>query len=302
MSSVSFVVPVFNKSSYLKYVVNSISSQKGDFDKEYIFINDGSTDDSLKTLKKETRKLKNCKIISQKNKGSANATNIGISLAKMKYIKFLDADDVILSKATLCLLRLLEKNQESVLAFGLQRKVKNIKSVDLEEDFDCNKTLIIQNPTLLAMRNSMFNPSQFLVRRDLCQKAGGCDERVIHSQEYSLTLRLSKLGAFIKLNYPIAILPLNAPGQISEKKNNQIYRVSKALEFFVKENKDLSLNDKLFATRRLTARSWRFARRISNSSILSMWFLLYILCLISFPFFTNEICFHANKIYEKFLD
>ena len=302
MSSVSFVVPVFNKSSYLKYVVNSISSQKGDFDKEYIFINDGSTDDSLKTLKKETRKLKNCKIISQKNKGSANATNIGISLAKMKYIKFLDADDVILSKATLCLLRLLEKNQESVLAFGLQRKVKNIKSVDLEEDFDCNKTLIIQNPTLLAMRNSMFNPSQFLVRRDLCQKAGGCDERVIHSQEYSLTLRLSKLGAFIKLNYPIAILPLNAPGQISEKKNNQIYRVSKALEFFVKENKDLSLNDKLFATRRLTARSWRFARRISNSSILSRWFLLYILGLIRFPFFTNEICFHANKIYEKFLD
>ena len=86
MSSVSFVVPVFNKSSYLKHVVNSISSQKGDFDKEYIFIDDGSTDDSLKILKKETRKLKNCKIISQKNKGSANATNVGINLAKMEYI------------------------------------------------------------------------------------------------------------------------------------------------------------------------------------------------------------------------
>ena len=56
MSSVSFVVPVFNKSLYLKHVVNSISSQKGDFDKEYIFIDDGSTDDSLKILKKETRK------------------------------------------------------------------------------------------------------------------------------------------------------------------------------------------------------------------------------------------------------
>ena len=302
MSSVSFVVPVFNKSSYLKYVVNSISSQKGDFDKEYIFIDDGSTDDSLKILKKETRKLKNCKIISQKNKGSANATNVGINLAKMKYIKFLDADDVILSNATFCLLKLLENNQESVLAYGLQRKVKNIKLVDLEEDFDCDKTLIIQNPILLAMRNSMFNPSQFLARRELCQRAGGCDERVIHSQEYSLTLRLSRLGAFTKLNYPIAILPLNAPGQISEKKNNQIYRVSKALELFVKENEDLSFHNKLFATRRLTARSWRFARRISNSSILSRWFLLYILGLIKFPFFKNEICFHANKIYEKFLD
>jgi len=140
MSSVSFVVPVFNKSLYLKHVVNSILSQKGDFDKEYIFIDDGSTDDSLKILKKETRKLKNCRIISQKNKGSANATNVGINMAKMKYIKFLDADDVILSNATFCLLQLLEKNQQSVLAYGLQRKVKNIKSIDLEEAFDFNKT------------------------------------------------------------------------------------------------------------------------------------------------------------------
>ena len=302
MSSVSFVVPVFNKSSYLKHVVNSISSQKGDFDKEYIFIDDGSTDDSLKILKKETRKLKNCKIVSQKNKGSANATNVGINLAKMKYIKFLDADDVILSNATFCLVNLLEKNQESVLAYGLQRKVENIKLVDLEEEIDCNDFDILHNPILLAMRNSMFNPSQFLVRREFCQKVGGCDERVIHSQEYSLTLRLSKLGAFIKINHPIAILPLSAPGQISEKKNNQIYRVSKALELFVKENKDLSLHVKLFATRRLTARSWRFARRISNSSIFSRWFLLYILGFIKFPFFKNKICFNANKIYEKFLD
>jgi len=302
MSSVSFVVPVFNKSSYLRYVINSILSQKGDFEKEYIFIDDGSTDGSLKILKKETRKLKNCKIISQKNKGSASATNVGINMAKMEYIKFLDADDIILSNTTFCLLNLLEKNQDSVLAYGLQRKVENIKSVNLDEDFDCNQTFKIQNPTLLAMRNSMFNPSQFLVRRRLCQMVGGCDERVIHSQEYSLTLRLSRLGNFIKLNYPIAILPLNAPGQISEKKNNQIYRVSKALELFVKENKDLSLHIKLFATRRLTARSWRFARRMSNSSIFSRWFLLYLLGIVRFPFFKNQICFNANKIYEKFLD
>ena len=43
----------------------------------------------LKNFKKETRGLNNCKILKQKNKGSANATNIGIKMAKMKYIKFL---------------------------------------------------------------------------------------------------------------------------------------------------------------------------------------------------------------------
>ena len=82
----------------------------------------------------------------------------------------------------------------------------------------------------------MFNPSQFLVRTDICKKVGGCDERIIHSQEYSLTLKLAKAGDFIRLNHPLAILPEKAPGQISEKKINQIYRVSKSLEFFLIDN------------------------------------------------------------------
>ena len=302
MSSVSFVVPVFNKSSYIKHVVNSISSQKGDFDKEYIFIDDGSTDDSLKILKKETRKLKNCTIVSQKNKGSANATNVGINLAKMKYIKFLDADDVILSNATFCLLNFLEKNQESVLAYGLQRKVENIKLVDLEEEIDSNDYQILYNPILLAMRNSMFNPSQFLVRRELCQKVGGCDERVIHSQEYSLTLRLSKLGTFIKINYPIAILPLNAPGQISEKKNNQIYRVSKSLELFIKDNPQLPVKYKLYAQRRLTARSLRFVRKKGLKGYFIKHFILYLFGLLKINFRINKICQESNNVYENFLD
>ena len=302
MSSVSFVVPVFNKSLYLKNVINSVLSQKGDFYKEYIFIDDGSTDDSLKILKKETRGLKNCKIITQKNKGSANATNIGINMAKMKYIKFLDADDIILSNATLCLLNLLEKNRGSVLAFGLQRKVENIKSVDLDEVFDCNDTFIIEKPIFLAMRNSMFNPSQFLVRTKLCQMVGGCDERVIHSQEYSLTLRLSRLGNFIKLNYPTAILPQSAPGQISEKKNNQIFRVSKALELFINENTDLPINITLYAQRRLTARAWRFARNKKVKSLYLKYFFLYLIGLLRINFQPLKVCRQANKIYEPFLD
>ena len=69
MTSVSFVIPVFNKAKYLKTVIKSLRHQTGNFDKEYIFINDGSTDNSLDILKRERKSLKNCKIISQKNKG-----------------------------------------------------------------------------------------------------------------------------------------------------------------------------------------------------------------------------------------
>jgi len=302
MSSVTFVITVYNKSLFLKTVIKSIIQQTGSFKKEFIFINDGSTDNSLEVLKKETKVLKNCRIVSQENKGSANATNIGIKLAKMKYIKFIDADDVILGDSTNALVNILENNPKTILAYGLQRKVKDIKLVDLDEKFDQKHFSVIDKPMNLAMRNSMFNPSQFLAKRQACQVVGGCDERIIFSQEYSLTLRLAKLGGFIRLNHPIAILPLEVPGQISEKKNNQIFRVSKALEFFIKENDDLGYSNKLFAQRRLTARAWRFSKKVAKLSFFSKWFLYYMIGFLRFPFFEKKICELSNRIYEDYLD
>ena len=302
MSSVTFVIPVFNKSSYLKTVIKSLKKQNGDFDREFIFIDDGSTDNSLKIIKKETKNLKKCKIISQKNKGSANATNVGIKAAKMKYIKFLDADDVILSDSTESLIEIFENNPSCNLAYGLQRKVQNIDNVNLDEKINKENLTYIKNPAKLAMRNSMFNPSQFMVKTDLCQMTNGCDERVKFSQEYSLTLKLSMFGGFIRLNHALAILPFKAPGQISEKKNQQIFRVSKALELFLKENKDLSLGLKLYAQRRLTARSWRFAKRFLHSIFFSRWFFLYCIGLFRLPFNIIKTCEEANKVYKSKLD
>ena len=94
-----------------------------------------------------------------------------------------------------------------------------------------------------------------------------------------MTLKLAHIGNFIRVNYPVAILPERAPGQISEKKNNQIYRVSKSLEFFIKDNPKLELKSKLYAQRRLTARAWRFARNkrlpkcIINTFFIFNWFM-----------------------------
>ena len=46
MSSVSFIIPVYNKSSFLKYVIKCLKNQSGDFEREFIFVDDGSTDNS----------------------------------------------------------------------------------------------------------------------------------------------------------------------------------------------------------------------------------------------------------------
>ena len=91
---VSILVPVYNVEKYLEECINSLLSQKTKYSYEIVFVNDGSTDNSLNILKKY-KKYKNIKIINQDNKGLAEARNVLISNASGKYVFFIDSDDVL---------------------------------------------------------------------------------------------------------------------------------------------------------------------------------------------------------------
>ena len=80
-SGVSFVVPVYNKAAYLPDVLATIRAQRGDSARQYIFVDDGSTDDSLAILERLTAGWPNTVVVSQENLGSAHAANRGIALA-----------------------------------------------------------------------------------------------------------------------------------------------------------------------------------------------------------------------------
>ncbi len=111
MTKISFVCPVFNKKKYLKDVLNSIKNQTGEFEKEYIFVNDGSTDGSLELIKKKTARWKNTIILNQSNSGPASATQFGISRAKGDYIKLVGGDDVMAPFCSEILLKTITKKK-----------------------------------------------------------------------------------------------------------------------------------------------------------------------------------------------
>ena len=78
--------------------------------------------------------------------------------------------------------------------------------------------------------------------------------------------------------------------------------MSKALELFIEDYPELDIDLQIFAQRRLTARSWRFARRFNKASIFSKWFKLYLKGLFRYKTDILENCKKANKIYEDYLD
>jgi len=96
--TVSVLVPVYNAEKTLRKSVESIFSQTFS-DYETVFVDDGSTDNSIAVLKQITAEFSmqdKVKIIQHPtNRGVAAARNTAIDNAEGKYIAFVDADDWI---------------------------------------------------------------------------------------------------------------------------------------------------------------------------------------------------------------
>lgn len=94
---ISVIIPIYNTENYLEEAIQSIISQSLDFEKniQLILINDCSSDNSeLICERYENMYPQNIiyKFLPQ-NSGVSATRNIGIELAKGKYIAFLDSDD-----------------------------------------------------------------------------------------------------------------------------------------------------------------------------------------------------------------
>ena len=92
---ISVIVPVYNVEKYLEKSLNSIINASID-DMEILVINDGSTDNSEKIIKKYEKKYpKLIRYIKKNNGGLGSVRNVGLKEAKGKYLASVDSDDTI---------------------------------------------------------------------------------------------------------------------------------------------------------------------------------------------------------------
>ena len=89
------IIPVYNSERYLSRCLGSLQAQTcGDF--RILIVNDGSTDKSADIISEYARVDKRIDVITQENKGQAQARNAGIDKALsdgFKYLCFVDSDD-----------------------------------------------------------------------------------------------------------------------------------------------------------------------------------------------------------------
>ncbi|WP_142850555.1 glycosyltransferase family 2 protein [Telmatospirillum sp. J64-1] len=269
---VSFIVPVYNKAPWLPAVLNALWAQRGDFEREFIFVDDGSTDESMPVLERQTADWPNVTIVRQANAGAASATNRGIERARLPYIKFCDADDLLAHDATQVLLNALH-GSGAYLAFGDAVMYREGESIDLSAPLPEAEVEYIAEPLRPTVRTSRFNPTQMLVNTRAAQEVGGCDERVIHTQDYSLSLRLARIAPFVHVKTTLAYIPAEVPGRVTRKDPGwQLQRVTRTLAYFLRDNPDVPIELKRLACRQAAGRAWKYQKRQRGATILSPWF------------------------------
>lgn len=93
-NKVSVIIPCYNVSKYLPLCFESLDNQLyRDF--EIIFVDDGSTDNTLELLQKYVDRVDNAVVISQDNGGLGCARNTGLRNSSGDYVCFYDPDDIL---------------------------------------------------------------------------------------------------------------------------------------------------------------------------------------------------------------
>lgn len=92
--TVSVIIPVYNVSKYIRYTIESILNQSYK-DVEVVLVDDCSTDNSAEIIAEYTSTHLNIVYLKlERNQGAAVARNKALSIAKGRYVAFLDSDDV----------------------------------------------------------------------------------------------------------------------------------------------------------------------------------------------------------------
>ena len=134
---ISYIIPCFNVGKYLSKCFGSFERQVigNGSGIEFVFVNDGSTDNSFQLLKTFELKEKRAIVINQKNQGVSFARNTGLNVAKGKYVFFLDSDDWLTDDASQILYDVSKESEPDIVITNAYKEI----GVDVKKEWNpCN--------------------------------------------------------------------------------------------------------------------------------------------------------------------
>lgn len=207
---VSVIIPTYNRSEYLKRAINSVLNQTMP-DYEIIIVDDGSTDDTERVVRKYAdKRIRYVK--HRQRKGGSAARNTGILAARGSLIAFLDDDDEWLPRKLELQVKRFEENIKLgavYTGYFIRYGGTNgpIRKIVPKKRGNIYKALLI--------RNVVGTASTVMVRAECFFEVGMFDDSLPSSQDADMWRRLSRKYEFDYVEIPLVIYNAHFGNRVS---------------------------------------------------------------------------------------
>ncbi len=186
---ISIITPSYNQAPFIEETIQSVLSQKGDFDLELIVVDGGSTDGTIEILKKYSDKIT---WISEKDKGQTDAVNKGIRMSNGEIIGWLNSDDLYLENTINIAVEYFKSYKHCQWLFGkckiIDSEGKDARSFNTKyKDYHIRRYRFRK----LLIENFISQPAVFF-RRSLIDKVGMLNINYHFAMDYDLWLRFAR--------------------------------------------------------------------------------------------------------------
>lgn len=193
---VSIVVPSYNYASLIVETLDSVINQSY-CNWECIIIDDGSTDGTIDVVSEYISRYPqyNFRLHPVENGGTSKAKNIGVGMAKGKYIQFLDADDLLSPEKLTIQVRIAEAHNAALvfsksIFFKVQKGVRDVIQ-KYPKGFLAENSL--EGVTLLGrlIVNNILTISSPLVTKKLLIDAGLFNQDLKNNEDWLLWFKVA---------------------------------------------------------------------------------------------------------------
>ncbi len=201
---VSIITPSYNQGEYIEQTIKSVVNQTYQ-NFEHIIVDDGSTDETIKILKKYKAKYSTkIRWISQENRGQANAINKGLKMAKGNILGWLNSDDYYVNNTIEIVVDFFNNHPQAKWMSGdyfiVDKDNKLIqKYVVIYKRF----LKLFPLKTMLYIANYIAQPSTFF-KREIVQGIGYFDETLRYEMDYDYWLRIIKKHPLYLIQNPLS--------------------------------------------------------------------------------------------------
>jgi len=274
LPGVSYIVTIYNKAPYLEDVVRALQTQQGEFERQYILVDDGSTDGSGELATRLAAGAANAHVIRQDNRGPSVAVNRGLEHATLPFTQIIDGDDILAPYASRLLLRA-ARDSGCGAVYGRNAYYRAGEAPAFSAEPQSVPVRVLDDALYTIIRIGHAGGSTYILDTAALKRAGGADERVF-VQDQSLPQRMSFVTRIGFIDAVICVGPRDEPGRLMKFPVQQQHDQSLTALLTLRDHPELPARLRRLVQKQVTGRAWKYAARHGGASPFSRYFRLFL--------------------------